>query len=30
MKITDLNADNVSDYKDILDEDISESVGREF
>ena len=30
MKITDLNADNVSDYDDILDEDISESIGREF
>ena len=30
MKITDLNTDNVSDYEDILDEDISESIGREF
>ena len=30
MKITDLNADNVSDYYEILDEDIAESIGREF
>lgn len=30
MKITDLNVDNVSDYRDILDADISESIGREF
>ena len=30
MKITDLNVDNISDYDEILDEDIAESIGREF
>ena len=30
MKITDLYVDNISDYDEILDEDIAESIGREF
>ena len=30
MEILELNADNVTDYEDILDQDISENIGREF
>lgn len=30
MEILELNADNVTDYEDILDQDVSESIGREF
>ncbi len=30
MDILELNADNVTDYEDILDQDVSESIGREF
>ena len=30
MEIIELNADNLSDFEDIIDKDVSESIGREF
>ena len=30
MDIIELNTDNISDYKDIIDQDVAESIGREF
>ena len=30
MEIIELNADNISDYEDIIDPDVAENIGREF
>ncbi len=30
MEIIELNAENISDYADIIDQDVAESIGREF
>ncbi len=30
MDIIELNADNIADYKELIDPDVAENIGREF